>query len=502
MSDKDTTVTGPNSAEDDGRWIEDLGRRAGAALRKPAPDTGLVSLKQRQRRRTTQLGTAAGMAGVLMVAAVIFATRRNDGPATIQGPATTVVATTNPVAPRVAADVSWATQYLGVQPGAATGTPYKIGWIGGDAATLADLRAVAAYLNANATGVGGRPIEFVSCDSSSGREQTCADEFATRNDFALVMSDMGAVSSKPFKTLVPNKAIELIVSSGSAAIGTDAYILNTDGPSWYRLVLSFAINFLPASVKNIVIVNDLGIGSFGSDQGEFITTRPGATVSFVKVSGDASSDDIASKIREKPGAADADVFLAFGNKPNFCTNLPAARSQLGSTATVMLFDLCVMSVSGKAMLDSEPGRGSAEGTYVLSQFDLLDSGGDGFDVYKKATGKDGTVYTPGQDAFRGLMTMVRILNEAGNLDTLTSTDIHAAMANYHGSVPMNAGPMNCGNLNPGYGWVSAKSACGEHANLYRFEGGKLVAIADGRNGKLLGFQGIVDADPNLFPKPA
>ena len=26
MSDKDTTVTGPNSAEDDGPWIDDLGR--------------------------------------------------------------------------------------------------------------------------------------------------------------------------------------------------------------------------------------------------------------------------------------------------------------------------------------------------------------------------------------------------------------------------------------------------------------------------------------------
>ena len=168
----------------------------------------------------------------------------------------------------------------------------------------------------------------------------------------------------------------------------------------------------------------------------------------------------------------------------------------------MLFDMCVMSASGKAMLGSESGRGSAEGAYVLSAFDLLDSGRDGLDVYSKATGKDGAAYTAGQDAFRGLMTMVRILNKAGNLDTLTSTDIHTAMANYRGPVPMNAGPMNCGNLNPGYGWVSAKSACGEHANLYRFEGGKLVSIADGRNGKLLGFQGIVDADPNLFPKPA
>ena len=209
------------------------------------------------------------MAGLLIVVAVIFAKRRSDGPATIQNPVTPTT-----VAPRVAADVSWAAQYLGVQPGAATGTPYKIGWIGGDAETLSALTAVAGYLNANATGVGGRPIEFVSCDSSSGREQTCADEFATRNDFALVMSDMGAVNSKPFKTLAPSKAIELIGSSGSTAIGTDAYIFNTDGPSWYRLILSFAINFLPATVKNIVVVNDLGIGSFGSDQGELITTRP------------------------------------------------------------------------------------------------------------------------------------------------------------------------------------------------------------------------------------
>ncbi len=70
---------------DDGRldetaheWVEELGKRAGAALRQPAPETGLAALRRQHTRRRAIGAVAGGAAALTLVVGVLIITRRDD----------------------------------------------------------------------------------------------------------------------------------------------------------------------------------------------------------------------------------------------------------------------------------------------------------------------------------------------------------------------------------------------------------------------------------------
>ena len=65
----------------DEEWIDKLGKRAGGAMRKPAPESGFSNLQRRQRARNTKIAAATGGVVAMLVGLVAFAVTRggNDG---------------------------------------------------------------------------------------------------------------------------------------------------------------------------------------------------------------------------------------------------------------------------------------------------------------------------------------------------------------------------------------------------------------------------------------
>ena len=100
-------------AQDDEAWLDEIGSKAGAAIRRPAPPMGLDALRRRQRNRmiTRAAGGAAGVV-VLMVGALLWVSRDDSAdrpvvgpdPSTIEVPSTTEVRTevSNPTSTIVA----------------------------------------------------------------------------------------------------------------------------------------------------------------------------------------------------------------------------------------------------------------------------------------------------------------------------------------------------------------------------------------------------------------
>ena len=85
-------------SEDRERRVEDLGRRAGAALRRPAPADGAEAVMRRSRnRRVVHTGAAIGMATVLVIGIVVIS-RGGDAQ---HEPVTTVTDQTLPEPVRV-----------------------------------------------------------------------------------------------------------------------------------------------------------------------------------------------------------------------------------------------------------------------------------------------------------------------------------------------------------------------------------------------------------------
>lgn len=85
-------------ADDTQARFDQLGRRAGAALRHPASEAGLATITRRARRRSAV--TAAGAAvGVMAVISTVFLLRGGQGGSAPLAPATTIRIETT-VAPR------------------------------------------------------------------------------------------------------------------------------------------------------------------------------------------------------------------------------------------------------------------------------------------------------------------------------------------------------------------------------------------------------------------
>jgi hypothetical protein len=80
---------------------------------------------------------------------------------------------------------------------------------------------------------------------------------------------------------------------------------------------------------------------------------------------------------------------------------------------------------------------------------------------------------------------------------LATASTREAIAAFNGASILQFGPMACGRLDSGPFVSSGQAACAEYRGVYQIVDGEWVAIANGRNGKLLGYQGIVDVDPDL-----
>ncbi len=220
---------------------------------------------------------------------------------------------------------------------------------------------------------------------------------------------------------------------------------------------------------------------------------------------DPSPQALADAIRAVPGAANADAFMNITFVPVAeCMNLPAARRLLGSSATVVLPDVCVFDPVARDRFMSAEGLADLENTFVTATTDWIDDQTLGRPTLMEMLRRSDPELpinrlSPSWEVvltYQTAMTLVAIMNAADALDEAT---VKQAIRDYRGGSPMQYGPFDCGNVIPGIGTIQVPALCASYQGVWRFINGEWTAIADGTNGKLLGTQGIVDVDPNLLP---
>src|SRR6478752_6878438 len=148
---------------------------------------------------TTAAGGAATTAAAATTTAGGSATTAATAGTTASSAATTAGAGSTPAGstPGSAVDTAveatkWALDYTGGKAGAASGEPIKIGYVNQESffpeATIG-IDAAVEFANKELSGIGGRPIELVTCTINAAEDGTkCGNQFANDSTINLVMT--------------------------------------------------------------------------------------------------------------------------------------------------------------------------------------------------------------------------------------------------------------------------------------------------------------------------
>jgi hypothetical protein len=170
-------------AEMVGLQFDRFARRAGASLRSEAPMDGVTKVvRQGSHQRNRRLATEIGVVAAIILSGVALFTRDNSRHSVNLQPDETIETSTSAAsvdAPILSADDprinQWFLDYTGNPVGTAAGDPVKFGVVMPTLLYEFALDSAAKYLNAQAGGVGGRPIVLDLCKQPLTE---CADRFA------------------------------------------------------------------------------------------------------------------------------------------------------------------------------------------------------------------------------------------------------------------------------------------------------------------------------------
>ncbi len=313
-----------------------------------------------------------------------------------------------------------------------TGDPVKIGLISQEEELIAfpeisiAARAGEAFVNAEAGGVDGAPIEVVVCTAGDTPESTisCAQEFANDDDIKLVL--MGTLNSpagneiltgvgKPVLTL--SNDIPDIITEGVWAFDPGAVVLAAG-------LLKFSSDNLGAETYTLLVPDDPFyteiVVPLVDALGSVFGIAPAANAVTVPLEGDPTGPVTA--------AADqgADVFIAVADASQCVPIADAARS-IGLDIPVVAADTC--------MTTDVISSGSLDGWYAISVCEAPvapDKRSDSSftDIVDNYGGGDATLNSSfGCWAVANVIVAAEVLAEAGGADA-TSETIASAITGY------------------------------------------------------------------------
>lgn len=393
----------------------------------------------------------------------------------------------------------WALEYTGGTAGAAAGDPIKIGYVNQESffpeGTIG-IGAAVAFANKELGGIGGRPIELVSCVIAAAEDGTkCGNQFANDASINLVMTGTILNGNKELYDALNGKKAVLIGNG----VTTDDFTTTagvgyaTGSPGVIPGLGKFALQELKPTPKSVAIVysdNPAGSAAANALLKPVFDANGVTDVKLVPVSDTATAADAQSAMTVA-GAETADVFIPLVTVQN-CINVYDAIQALGIKPKVVTTGLCF----GTPMTDHLKSLGSSDqvpdgwyfGGYGYDYFapDLA----SGMQTYvtkiqeygKKAPGATTLEYTGfGGPMFANLLTVVQLSNKIG-VDKLSYDTLNTATRGFTGPMMLQVGPLNCGKTTI-LGLPIFVSVCANQMGIQQYTGGKWVSVADGLNGK-------------------
>jgi len=453
---------------------------------------------------TTAAGGAATTAAAATTTAGGSATTAATAGTTASSAATTAGAGSTPAGstPGSAVDTAveatkWALDYTGGKAGAASGEPIKIGYVNQESffpeATIG-IDAAVEFANKELSGIGGRPIELVTCTINAAEDGTkCGNQFANDSSINLVMTGTILNGNKELYEALNGKKV-VVIGNG---VTTDDFTTTagvgyeTGSPGVIPGLGKFAIQeFAPKSAAIVYSDNPAGQAAANTLLKPVFDANGVTDVKMVPVSDTATAADVQSAMTVA-GADKADVFIPLVTVQN-CINVYDAIQALGISPKVVTTGLCF----GTPMTDHLKSLGSSDqvpdgwyfGGYGYSYFDPdLDSGMLTYvtkikEYGKKAPGATTLEYTGfGGPMFANLLTVAKLSNEIG-VDNLSFDTLNTATRGFVGPMMIQVGPIACGTT-PIIGLNIFAAVCANEMGIQQYTGGKWVSVADGLNGK-------------------
>jgi len=320
------------------------------------------------------------------------------------------------------------------------------------------------YANAELGGVGGHPIQLVTCFIASAEEEgtTCAQKFLANKKVNVINLGGVAVGVQSFYSTL-HGAIPVIDGVAATPIDTtqkNAVILFGDATHILPPFGTYAKDVLHAKTAALVYPSDnagIAIGAAAIKQG---LQAAGVTVKSVGYS--ESTTDLTS-VLTAAGAQTADMVIPYSDTAG-CVNLAKSLKTLGITDPKKI-------VSAPLCLNGQVISGLGDWphwTYAIASSLFGDPSDPGMPPYEAVAKKYSTPANAPDPwnivNFGQMLTTIRIMNEVGYASLSPSAILAKAKA-FTGPQALGAPSLACSK------YSSAPAVCNDRIQLFEYAGG-------------------------------
>jgi branched-chain amino acid transport system substrate-binding protein len=347
-------------------------------------------------------------------------------------------------------------------------SPIKIGYFnqqGGAVevthTNITGIQAAVKFVNEQAGGIGGHPLEIVTCYIANTEEegQQCGQQFA--NDSSIVAIETGptfigtesfyaaVAGSKPVVAGVSVSATDTVQANAAVLFGGAKYILAP--------YATFARDTL--KVKSAALIYPEGSGQDEGASGQ-ASAFEAAGIPTKVVPYAANTPDLTVPLL----AADAqnvDLVMPVIN-PNDCVKFEQATQQLGiPDEKVLASPICINDDVGKALGDLPQWLYAVASSLSI---DPTDPSVPPYTDILKAQGLESSIGDPWVlVGFGQMMTLAKWLNEIGP-DSISSDSIVSTMKAFKGPLILGSPVLQCGK------YSEAPGVCNDFTQFYKYNG--------------------------------
>jgi branched-chain amino acid transport system substrate-binding protein len=384
-------------------------------------------------------------------------------------PVTAASATTEPpAAPDAEGKVTDWLGYVGGPGGAASGDPIRIGYINQDGGSIVvssthddGVNFAVQYINEQAGGIGGRPIEIVPCLIANTEEegQQCGQEFANDDSIAAVISGPTVTGTQSFySALAESKAVVHGVSVNPVdTIQPNVAVLN--GGAVYILApfATFAQEVLDVESAALTYSEETQADAAAGQASAFETVGiPIEVASYPQNAPDLTAPLSAA------GAAEADLVMPVLAAPE-CVKWAEAQRALGIPDDKVLASPVCLTPGTIEGLGEFP-----EWYYAITSSlgsDANDPAVVPYQAFLTEIGQEQFIPDPWVlVGFAQAMTLAKWLNAIGP-DSISTEAILEQMAAFEGPLILGSPVVDCGK------YPEAPAVCGDHTQFYRYVDG-------------------------------
>jgi branched-chain amino acid transport system substrate-binding protein len=428
-----------------------------------------------------------GLAGFAAVAATVLAagcssSSSSSAPAapTSAAAGTSAPASTGAAGGQGAQSVTNYQTYTGGKAGPADKSlpPVYIGFVnqqGGPTAVgllaTAGAQMAVNYANAELGGVGGHPIQLVTCFIASAEEEgtTCAQKFLANKKVDVINLGGVAIGVQSFYSTLhgAKPVIDGVAATPIDTTQSNAVILFGDATHILPPFGTYAKDVLHAKTAALVYPSDnagIAIGAAAIKQG---LEAAGVTVKSVGYS--ESTTDLTS-VLTAAGAQTADMVIPYSDTAG-CVNLAKSLKTLGITDPKKI-------VSAPLCLNGQVISGLGDWphwTYAIASSLFGDPTDPGMPPYETVAKKYSTPANAPDPwnivNFGQMLTTIKIMNEVGYASLSPSAILAKAKA-FTGPQALGAPSLACGK------YSSAPAVCNDRIQLFEYTGG----VTKGRPG--------------------